>query len=161
MKNLLKTISSDYKKFKFEPGDCFLWNPESSTIYYLEDEVAEQSGIWSLLHEVGHALLEHKSNRDDLDLLMMEVLAWSKAKEISSNYGLAIDESHIERCIESYRSWLHRRSRCIDCQTNSLQLNKTTYKCHNCGTSWKVSESVVCKIRKRRINLSARNTASA
>jgi len=151
MLNLLKSIIDDNKNINFETGDHFLWNPSSSTVVYVEDEVYELGGIWSLLHELGHAKLNHKSYRDDLELLMMEVAAWGKAQKIAKDYNVSIDEHHVEKCVDSYRVWLHTRSRCIDCKTNSLQLNKTTYQCHNCGTKWSVPESAICKVRKTRV----------
>jgi hypothetical protein len=151
MQKLFNSIQEDNPSINFEPGDRFFWNPHSSTVFFVEDEIHELNGIWSLLHELGHAKLNHKSYRDDLQLLMMEVGAWSEAKNIAGKYNVAIEERHIEKCIDSYRVWLHQRSRCIDCKTNSLQLNKTTYKCHNCGTSWTVPETAVCQIRKRRV----------
>jgi len=156
MLKLLNQIATDHTGFNFEPADQFLWNPNSLTIYYVEDDIYELNGIWSLLHELGHAKLNHQSYRDDLELLMMEVGAWSEAQKIGKKYAVSIDERHIEKCVDSYRAWLHQRSRCIDCKTNSLQLNKTTYQCHNCSTSWKVSESAMCKIRKTRVTKNAR-----
>ena len=151
MSTLLDSIINDHKSINFEPGDVFLWNPNSSTIHYVDDEVYELAGIWSLLHELGHAKLKHEAYRDDLQLLMMEVAAWGEAQKIAKNYDVSIEERHIEKCVDSYRIWLHQRSRCIDCKTNSLQLNKVTYQCHNCGTKWSVPESAICKVKKTRV----------
>lgn len=151
MLQVLDSIISDHKNIKFVPGDQFSWNPKSSTIKYVTDDIVDINGLWSLMHELGHAKLNHKDYRDDLELLMMEVAAWSEAQKIAKNYDIAIEERHIEKCVDSYRVWLHRRSRCIDCKTNSLQRNKTTYQCHNCGTEWSVPESALCKVRKTRV----------
>jgi len=96
-------------------------------------------------------LLTTKQYTDDLELLMMEVAAWKKAKEIATRYYLVIDEDHIEDCLDSYRNWLHTRSRCIECKTHSFQIDQTTYQCYNCLTRWKVPASRMCNPRKTRI----------
>jgi hypothetical protein len=151
MQALFESIIADNKSINFEVGEKFLWNPHSKTIWYVEDDVLDTHGIWSLLHELGHAKLNHQSYRDDLELLMMEVSAWAEAKKIAKDYNVSIEERHIEKCVDSYRVWLHQRSRCIDCKTNSLQLDRTTYQCHNCGTKWRVPESALCQVRKTRV----------
>jgi hypothetical protein len=151
MLTLLERIINDHPHINFEPGDQFFWDPANTKVTYVDADVIELKGIWSLLHEIGHARLHHATYRDDLELLMMEVSAWSEAQKIAKNYNVSIEERHIETCVDSYRAWLHRRSRCIDCKTNSLQLNKTTYQCHNCATRWTVPESAMCKVRKSRV----------
>ena len=151
MPSLLESVKKDFAHIDFTSGDHFVWQPRSNRISYVEDAVLESDGSWSLMHELGHATLEHHSYRDDLQLLMMEVQAWDKAKELAIKYDIEIAEEHIEKCLESYRGWLHKRSRCIDCKTNSLQLDVVTYQCHNCGTKWMVPESKLCKVRKKRL----------
>ena len=151
MHDLANTIMQDYSGLTFSEGDAFHWSPETQVISVEKDKFDQNSGIWSLLHEIGHSLLKHRIYRDDLELMMMEVEAWMKAREIAKKYNIDIDEKHIEACLEGYRQWLHERSRCIECQSHCFQLNRTTYKCHNCQIKWKVPTSVICQIRKRRI----------
>jgi hypothetical protein len=100
---------------------------------------------WSLLHEVGHALLDHQSYDSDLELVEMESLAWQKAKEVGVAYGHTIDEDHIQDCIDTYRDWLHQRSACPNCDNRSLQQDARHYKCFNCGQTWAVSASRFCR----------------
>ena len=147
----IANITEDYSQITFEAGHTFMWAPSTKTVFYVDEAMETDEGLWSLLHELGHALLEHQTYQDDLELLMMEVSAWAKAKEISTHYGAKIKEAHIESCIESYRIWLHQRSKCIDCGVHSLQSDKVTYQCHNCQAKWRVPESKICRIRRTRI----------
>jgi hypothetical protein len=150
--DLLSKIQADFsKKYNFKPGNTFVWSSSDETIYYSTDREVAENSVWSLLHEIGHAELGHMRYEDDFELLMMEVAAWKKAKELAAAYHLVIDEHHIEECLDSYRDWLHQRSRCVECRTHSLQTDETTYECYNCGTKWKVPASRMCVVRKRRI----------
>lgn len=151
MQTLIKQLENDFNTLTFSASDVFMWSPHSQTISYNPKKMSETEGIWSLLHEIGHAQLGHATYHDDLELLIMEVSAWKEAKLIAKTYDIAIDEQHIDSCLETYRNWLHSRSKCVECMTHSLQIDTTTYLCHNCGTKWKVSESQLCHIRKRRI----------
>ena len=150
--DLLTRIREDFSdRYTFLPGDAFVWSSSDETIYYSEDRDVTENAVWSLLHEIGHAELGHTRYEDDFELLMLEVAAWKKAKELAANYHLVIDEHHIEDCLDTYREWLHERSRCIECKNHSLQADETTYECFNCGTKWKVPASRMCVVRKRRV----------
>ena len=151
--DLLYQIIDDYRdRFSFAQGDTFAWSSADTTILYSTEKAAAENGVWSLLHEIGHAELEHSHYNDDLELLIMEVEAWKKAKELADHYHLVIDDEHIQECLDSYRDWLHQRSRCIECKMHSFQNDHTTYECFNCGTRWKVPASRMCVVRKTRIS---------
>lgn len=151
MLKTFKQIVADHPEIRFEASDDFVWSPNDETVRYVARAVTKEPGLWSLLHEIGHGRLRHMTYHDDLQLMMMEVEAWKEAKALAANYGLAIDQDHIDDCIASYRDWLHSRSRCIECKTVSFQADATTYQCHNCSTRWKVPSSRRCITRKRRI----------
>lgn len=151
MRELAYKLFEDYDSLLFEQADHFVWSPSRKTIKYDEDAINKIDGIWSLLHELGHAKLNHTNYRDDLHLLIMEVQAWAEAKKLAKTYGISIDDKHIENCLDSYRDWLHARSKCMDCQTVSMQIDATTYRCHNCFCKWRVPASKTCKVRKYRI----------
>lgn len=141
---VLESLKLTYPGISFEAGNTFLWSPKNSKVIYREsasDEVAD----WSLLHETGHALLEHHDFATDFDLLLMEVAAWDKAKKLASDMGLSIDEDHVQDCLDTYREWLYQRSTCPSCTSCSLQSDKRTYECFNCGTTWHVSASRMCR----------------
>lgn len=151
MSKTLKLILSDFSKINFVEDETFVWSPADKLIKYDPGQINTEPGLWSLLHEIGHAELDHDNYQDDLELLMMEVAAWKKAKEIALNYEMKIDQEHIDICIDSYRDWLHTRSKCVECGTHSLQSDNVTYHCHNCGTSWNVPASRMCIPRKTRV----------
>lgn len=144
MLNLLSNIQTDYPKLNFTEGETFSWSPLNQTITYKQTGKGKIAD-WSLLHEVAHAQLGHKRYQTDFELLMMEVAAWARAKELAEDYGLIINEDHIQDCIDTYRDWLYQRSTCPGCDSTSLQHNSVTYKCFNCGTSWTVTASRFCR----------------
>lgn len=150
--DLIGQIRRDFAhKYNFKQADTFIWSSAEETVYYTTNREVSENPIWSLLHELGHAELGHKHYDDDLELLMMEVAAWKEAKILADQYHLVIDEHHIDECLDSYRNWLHQRSRCVECKMHCLQTDQTTYECYNCGTRWKVPASRMCMVRKRRV----------
>ena len=151
MQQTINAIMQDHPSYKFVNDNVFVWSAKKKQVHYDTKLMDQEEGVWSLLHEIGHANLGHTGYRDDLELLMMEVAAWKEAKELSQKYDIRIEDSHIDSCIDTYRDWLHSRSRCVECKTHSMQLDNTTYQCHNCQTQWKVPASRMCDIRRRRV----------
>lgn len=146
---LLSNLQESYPELAFTASNSFYWSPKHQTIYYQEDRLLGNDGVYKLLHETGHGLLAHNSYETDFELLQLELAAWQKAKEIAADFSITIDTNHIEDCLDSYRDWLHARSLCPVCQTNGLQTNKTTYECLNCSHSWQVSRSRFCRAYRR------------
>jgi hypothetical protein len=144
MNNFLEIIKQDFPKINFEEGKGFYWSPNTKTVIY-DTQQRKNNPEWTLLHEISHAILNHKSYNNDLDLLSMEVLAWEKAKEISIRYDININEDHIQNCLDTYRNWLHLRSTCPSCGIRALQISNDTYRCHNCHTKWKVTSARFCR----------------
>jgi predicted RNA-binding Zn-ribbon protein involved in translation (DUF1610 family) len=73
-------------------------------------------------------------------------ITYSQSEPLTElRYGLlhelahALNPDHIQDCLDTYRDWLHRRSRCPTCGMHVLQDKSNSYKCFNCGTSWQVS----------------------
>ncbi len=149
MDSLLTQLKHDYAGLNFKASKQFCWSPKTDEILYNSEALTTQTGPWSLLHELGHAILEHHSYESDLELLQLEAGAWQKAQEIGQNYAVKIDENHIEDCLDTYRDWLHQRSACPRCSTRSLQQNSREYSCYNCGTTWTVSLSRFCRPYRR------------
>jgi NADH pyrophosphatase NudC (nudix superfamily) len=130
---------------KFSQGNKFYWSPKEKKITYSPEQL-EDEGKWALLHETGHALLDHSSYSSDYELLKMEIDAWEKAKEIALKLNLDISESHIQECLDSYRDWLFRRSICPTCGIKTIQKdNSSYYSCFNCHSNWQVSPSRFCR----------------
>jgi hypothetical protein len=145
MDSLLGQLRRDFPAITFTAGNQFYWSPKSQEIMYSKTDSSASSAPWSLLHELGHALLDHTSYESDLELIEMESQAWEKAKEIGQTYGFTIEEDHIQDCMDTYRDWLHQRSACPRCDNRSLQQDDQHYRCFNCGTTWKVSLSRFCR----------------
>jgi hypothetical protein len=144
MNNLLNKLKKDYPRINFRRGKGFYWSPVTKSVIY-DDTENRLNSDWTILHEVSHAILNHKSYKNDLELLTMEVLAWEKAKNISTKYDINIEEDHIQNCLDTYRNWLHLRSTCPECGIRTLQIDSQKYRCHNCHTTWKVSSARFCR----------------
>ena len=143
MKKFLEQLQKDFPAIDFVAGSSFCWSPQNQRVIYKnsDSEVAN----WSILHELGHALLAHQSYQSDIELLLLEVAAWAKAKELGIIYGYQIDEDHIQDCIDSYRDWLDARSTCPECTSNGLQIDSRQYSCFNCQLRWQVTNSRFCR----------------
>lgn len=135
----IQTIKNDFPEFTFSKHQVFHWSPVNNTVYYDVDELNSPEGIYQLLHEVGHALCGHKNYTSGIQLLKIESQAWVKAKQLALSYGLKINQKQIERCLDSYRDWLHLRSTCPACQSISIETEANSYHCFNCFQDWKVS----------------------
>lgn len=85
-----------------------------------------------ILHEVGHALLGHRSYQTDPERLRMECAAWEKARELCDIYNIYYDEDFAEEQLDSYRNWLHQRSTCPECGLTCFQTRDGVYHCPSC-----------------------------
>jgi hypothetical protein len=139
MNQLINTLRSQYPNVQFVVGDVTKWCPADKIVTYKSQATEKDS--WSILHELGHALLGHQSFESDLDLLGKEIAAWDKADEIAASLKLHINSTHRENCLDTYRDWLHQRSACPTCANQGLQTNFNTYTCLNCSGAWSVTDS--------------------
>jgi ribosomal protein S27AE len=144
MESILERLRQDYPILEFVESDAFYWSPFDKKIHYANGSpIAAQ---WSVLHETAHALLEHTAYSLDFELLQMEVAAWELAKELAAKYGIAMDDDHIQNCLDSYRDWLYKRSICPSCGNRSTQHdNGSRYQCFNCHGTWAVTSSRFCR----------------
>lgn len=147
MNSLIQKIKTDYPGVSFEPGSSACWSPKSSKVFYHPD--MGDKNTWALLHEIGHMRLDHDSFANDLDLLSKEVEAWEEASKIAHTYSLAIDDEHIQDCLDTYRDWLYRRSQCPTCGVAGVQEKPNKYLCVNCQTDWSVTSSRFCRPYRR------------
>lgn len=145
MEVLLGRIAQDYPDLKFIESAHFSWHAGKKHVSYRRVGKNTERNMWALLHELGHALLDHADYRYDIELLQMEVAAWEKARELAEHYRLQIDEDYIQDCLDSYRDWLHLRATCPVCYSRSLQASPSHYSCCNCQTAWQVSRSRLCR----------------
>jgi hypothetical protein len=145
MKDLLSKLIADFPKISFKLGENFSWSPKDQTVFYTSPISDSKTANWSLLHELGHATLDHNTYSTDIELVKLECDAWEKAKIIGKKYDYEIDEDHIQDCIDTYRDWLHQRSACPNCASHSIQQDSKTYRCFNCGQIWGVTSSRFCR----------------
>lgn len=143
--SLVETLIADFPQFAFAPDKVCRWSPETQTIFFTDDDAG-------LLHELGHALLDHNDFAQDIELLHIERDAWNKACEIAAKYDVAIDDEQIEDALDTYREWLHARSKCPNCQQTGVQSVKTgVYSCVNCLAKWTTNDARICGLRRRLI----------
>lgn len=145
MEDLLAKVSNDYPRLKFIEGAHFSWHAHKKHVSYKTSQEDTGHHVWALLHELGHALLDHADYANDVELLQLEVAAWEKAVELGRQYGFTIEEDYMEDCLDTYRDWLHLRSTCPNCYSRTPQENQTTYRCFNCQTRWHVTRSRLCR----------------
>lgn len=142
---LLKRLQADYPRLIFVASSRFSWHAGRQHISYTDASLEDIRGIWAILHELGHALLGHIDYASDVELVNIEVAAWDRARTLAATYGLAIDEDYIQDSLDSYRDWLHVRSTCPMCYEHCIQATKEVYQCHNCRSTWHVTESRLCR----------------
>lgn len=126
-------------------GEMFRWNYTACAITYNPND---PHACQRLLHEYGHALLNHSGYSRDIELIAMERAAWQEALETAAKFSVAIDSELIEDDIDTYRDWLHARSQCPHCQSTGLQTGPNKYSCLACGGSWRVNQAKHCQLRR-------------
>jgi hypothetical protein len=139
MQKLINKLTAKHPELTYTSGNQFCWSPGTKEIIY-KDGAEGQQARWSLLHETGHALLDHQNYQADYELLRLEVAAWQRAEELAADLGEEIDADHIQDCLDTYRDWLYKRSICPRCSTKSFQQSDFShYRCFNCHAVWRVS----------------------
>lgn len=143
---LLDTIASDYPSLTLRESSEFRWSPGAQTLYF---DGASPNMTSYILHELGHALLGHNDYARDIDLIKIERDAWDYAQShLAGKYGVVIAESLIQGNLDTYREWLHARSKCPSCGVTGLQSSRRHYTCLGCGCRWKNNEARSCALRR-------------
>lgn len=144
MSNLASRLAQDYPQFQFRPDTQAHWSAREHIIYYTNDDL-------QTLHELGHALSGHDHYVQDIELLSIERQAWQVAAQVAPRYGLCVDDEVVETALDSYRDWLHARSKCPSCgQTGWQSRTDLAYQCPACGSRWTASDGKVKQLRRRR-----------
>ena len=151
LKGFLEKLSADYPQFKFEKGAEEHWSPKTQTIMYNPSQPVQKIR-YGIIHELAHAQLDHTDYKSDFELLKMEAKAWELASQIGQKYGVKIEDDHIQNCLDTYRDWLHRRSKCPSCGTHVLQDSSASYKCFNCGETWQVSSGRFVRSYRKKVS---------
>jgi len=140
--SIFSELKNNHPNITFQKSDHSRWSPETKTIHY---KVSGKNSLWSLLHEIGHMVCDHTTYDSDIGLLRMEVAAWKQAREIASRFNVVIDEEHIQKCLDTYRDWVYKRSSCPVCTQAGIEKELGLYSCINCPSKWKVSSARFCR----------------
>ena len=144
MSRLVEKLHLAFPQFTFVAATRTCWSPETYHVYY-NAERDKVANVWGLLHELGHAVLGHRTYDTDMDLLQKEVAAWDKATTIAKRFNVSVDENYAQDCLETYRCWLYKRSTCPACGAHGIQNQRQLYCCLNCKARWSVSTSRFCR----------------
>ena len=125
---LLDRLKLDFLEFKFVRGRKFAFRPPKTIVIGLEETKADLL----LLHEVSHAVLGHRDFKVDVERLKMEVEAWEKARGLAEIYGVEYDEDLVQEELDTYRDWLHQKSRCPECGLTRFETPERQYHCPRC-----------------------------
>ena len=130
-KDLLSQLKHDYPELRFIDGKKYAFRPPRTIIL----ESKDSRNDYLLLHEVAHAICKHIFFKTDVERLRMESEAWEKAKELALRYNVKIDEDLIQDELDTYRNWLHRKSRCPNCGLTRFQTSDGQYHCPQCNNN--------------------------
>lgn len=144
--SLLDKLTADYPQFVFQNASVSYWSARAQTVFYHDCETSE--GLATLLHELGHAVAGHSSYHKDIELLGCEREAWRHAHQIARTYGITLDPEFVESHIDTYREWLHARSRCPSCLSAGIQLSTLHYSCVLCQTTWTANDARQCGLKR-------------
>lgn len=123
-----KKLAEDFPELRFRHGAKFAYRPPKTII------LGPVEPFWQLLalHEVSHAILKHKDFRTSVERLKMEFAAWEHARKLAQRYGVEINEDFIQGELDTYRDWLHQKSRCPVCGLTRFQTPDARYHCPRC-----------------------------
>lgn len=144
-------IIAHFPGIHFIESSYFAYDAAEDEIHYDSVRLNSAIGRLSLLHEISHYLLGHFHYNFDIELLMMEVAAWDKTRELAQQLSVTADEHYIADCIDSYDNWLTKRATCPVCHNFCLQQNETEFRCFVCDTRWRVSNRADARVVRRLI----------
>ena len=127
-KEFLEQLKADFSEFRFINGKKFAFRPPRTIVLGPPEPFSELL----LLHEVAHAVLKHKTFRMDVERLRMESEAWDKARDLANRYNIEVNEDLIQDELDTYRDWLHKKSRCPKCGLTRFQTPDGEYHCPRC-----------------------------
>ena len=124
----LERLAGDWAEFRFVFGKKFTFRPPRTIV------IGPSEPQWQLLvlHEISHAILKHKSFKMDAERLKMETAAWEEAQKLAKRYKIEMDEDLIQEELDTYREWLHKKSRCPVCGLTRFQTPDSKYHCPRC-----------------------------
>lgn len=133
----IKRLEKDFPEVKFVWGRkrfSYRFKNGIPTVF-----LGEPQPNFSLLalHELGHALCKHEDYTVDIQRIKIESAAWERAKMILLQYGKDApewDEDFAQDKLDTYRDWLHTKSKCKKCGLTRYQTEDGKYHCPRCET---------------------------
>ena len=126
--DFFEKLVKDFSDYRFIFGKKYAFRPPKTIVIGPPEPFSQLLA----LHEVGHAICKHKSFKVDIERLKMENQAWEEARKLAEKYGVTIDEELIQDQIDTYRDWLHQKSRCPNCGLTRFQTPDGQYHCPRC-----------------------------
>lgn len=142
---LLKKLEHRLPLVEFRTGNTFAWDYTAPSITY--DATSPLVDAY-LLHEAGHALLNHQEYTTSIQLLELERDAWQKAEDLSKELGVTFPKEIIDDALDSYRDWLHARTICPTCQATGIEVARNRYTCLACQHAWTTNDARSCALRR-------------
>ena len=133
--SFIEELKKEFGQFSFISSQRFKWKYPKSIYFEENEDIPFHYFALLTLHELGHGLSGHKDYKTDVERLKIESEAWQRAKrEISAhkNWGVEYDEDFAENELDSYRDWLHQKSKCKKCGLTRYQTADGKYHCPNC-----------------------------
>lgn len=127
----LANVRGDFPEVRFTKGPRFSFRPPKTVVF----ADLNRGGELLLLHELGHFLTGRFDFRTEVERLKIEVMAWEKARELAAKYGVFVDEELIEEELDTYRDFLHQKSRCPDCGLTRFQTPDKVWHCPHCNVT--------------------------
>ena len=155
-------LELDYPEVKFVWGrPRFSYRLKNGVPTVFLGEPQPNFGLLAL-HELGHALCGHKDYKVDVQRIKIESEAWERAKTVYGDYvkrlqkneaaaggnlsdneigdggqSLSVilpewDEDFVQEKLDTYRDWLHAKSRCKKCGLTRYQTENGEYHCPRC-----------------------------
>ena len=124
----INQLRKDYPEFKIVFGKKYAFRPPRAVVLGPPEPFSELLA----LHELSHAILKHKTFRMDVERLKMESEAWAKARELAVRYNVEVNEDFIQDELDTYRDWLHTKSKCKRCGLTCYQTPDGIYHCPRC-----------------------------
>lgn len=136
---------SHLRNLTFIEGEVFRWDHTACVIYYNPNT---PDAAAYMLHEFGHALLNHHTYPYSISLLEMERDAWEEARRLAPTYHTGITDDVVQDALDTYRDWLHSRSLCPVCSATGIETSLRRYKCLSCYHTWQTNEAHTCALRR-------------
>ena len=133
--SFIESLKEEFGQFSFISGNRFKWKYPKSIYFEENEDIPFDIFALLTLHELGHGLSGHRDYKTDVERLKIESEAWQRAKrEISAhkNWGVEYNEELAETELDSYRDWLHQKSKCKKCGLTRYQTADGKYHCPNC-----------------------------